>query len=220
MPLEHHYLVGRRLHPMHVEQDGVLLPNPYVVSLDQQELRVKDLPPAGQRRDPDAADRPPARRAPPRLRAAPRGGRRGPGAGRACCPRSTSSSAGPAATGASVAAGVGRRARPRAPRPTASASAPRARAAWIDEEDLVTLGFYEFLDGLDGRRRRAPRRHAPGVQGDRRGAVRGRAREGGVRHRDAVARHQHAGEDGRDRGPVEVPGRAARDPHARASTRS
>ena len=26
---------------MHIEQDGVLLPNPYVVSLDQQELRVK-----------------------------------------------------------------------------------------------------------------------------------------------------------------------------------
>ena len=42
VPLEHHYLVGRRLHPMHIEQDGVLLPNPYVVSLDQQELRVKE----------------------------------------------------------------------------------------------------------------------------------------------------------------------------------
>ena len=41
MPLEHHYLIGRRLHPMHVEQDGVLLPNPYVVSLDQQEMRVR-----------------------------------------------------------------------------------------------------------------------------------------------------------------------------------
>src|SRR6266536_1317525 len=26
VPLEHHYLVGHRLHPMHVEQDGVLLP--------------------------------------------------------------------------------------------------------------------------------------------------------------------------------------------------
>ncbi|MEA2557925.1 MAG: ATP-dependent helicase HelY, partial [Actinomycetota bacterium] len=39
--LEHHYLVGRRLHPMHIEQDGVLLPNPYVVSLDQNELKSK-----------------------------------------------------------------------------------------------------------------------------------------------------------------------------------
>jgi len=41
VPLEHHYLVGTRLHPMHVEQDGILLPNPYVVSLDQHELRTK-----------------------------------------------------------------------------------------------------------------------------------------------------------------------------------
>jgi ATP-dependent RNA helicase HelY len=41
VPLEHHYLVGSKLHPMHVEQDGILLPNPYVVSLDQHELRTK-----------------------------------------------------------------------------------------------------------------------------------------------------------------------------------
>ena len=34
---------------MHVEQDGILLPNPYVVSLDQQELRVKDYRRRGQR---------------------------------------------------------------------------------------------------------------------------------------------------------------------------
>ena len=27
---------------MHIEQEGVLMPNPYVVSLDQQELRVKE----------------------------------------------------------------------------------------------------------------------------------------------------------------------------------
>src|SRR5262245_42797563 len=41
VPLEHHYLVGRDLHPMHVEQDGQLSPNPYVVSLDRQEVRYK-----------------------------------------------------------------------------------------------------------------------------------------------------------------------------------
>ena len=41
VPLEHHYLVGRELHPMHVEQDGQLIPNPYVVSLDRQEVRYK-----------------------------------------------------------------------------------------------------------------------------------------------------------------------------------
>ena len=41
VPLEHHYLVGSRLHPMHIEQDGILMPNPYVVSLDQHELKTK-----------------------------------------------------------------------------------------------------------------------------------------------------------------------------------
>jgi ATP-dependent RNA helicase HelY len=41
VPLEHHYLVGHHLYPMHVEQDGRLLPNPVVVSLEQRELKVK-----------------------------------------------------------------------------------------------------------------------------------------------------------------------------------
>ena len=41
VPLEHHYLIGRELHPMHVEQDGQLMPNPYVVSLDREEVRYK-----------------------------------------------------------------------------------------------------------------------------------------------------------------------------------
>ncbi len=41
VPLEHHYLVGHQLHPMHVEQDGRPAPNPYLVSLDQRELRVR-----------------------------------------------------------------------------------------------------------------------------------------------------------------------------------
>jgi ATP-dependent RNA helicase HelY len=39
VPLEHHYLVGHELHPMHVQQDGEPIPNPYIVSLDQQEVR-------------------------------------------------------------------------------------------------------------------------------------------------------------------------------------
>ena len=46
---------------------------------------------------------------------------------------------------------------------------------------------------LRARDRRAPRRAAPGVQGDRRGAVRPRAGQGRLRHRDAGAGHQHAG---------------------------
>ena len=41
VPLEHHYLIGHDLHPMHVEQDGRLTPNPYIVSLDQHEVRYR-----------------------------------------------------------------------------------------------------------------------------------------------------------------------------------
>jgi ATP-dependent RNA helicase HelY len=41
VPLEHHYLIGRDLHPMHVEQGGQLTPNPYIVSLDREEVRYK-----------------------------------------------------------------------------------------------------------------------------------------------------------------------------------
>jgi ATP-dependent RNA helicase HelY len=42
VPLEHLYMVGSQLHPMHVEQRGHLLPNPYVVSLGQRELRTRE----------------------------------------------------------------------------------------------------------------------------------------------------------------------------------
>ena len=41
VPLEHHYLVGRELHPMHVDQGGRPVPNPYIVSLDREEVRYK-----------------------------------------------------------------------------------------------------------------------------------------------------------------------------------
>lgn len=40
VPLQHHYLVGHELHPMHIEDDGVLRPNPYLISLEQRELKV------------------------------------------------------------------------------------------------------------------------------------------------------------------------------------
>jgi len=43
VPLENLYLVGRDLHPMHVEQRGRPMPNPYLVSLDQRELRVRQF---------------------------------------------------------------------------------------------------------------------------------------------------------------------------------
>jgi ATP-dependent RNA helicase HelY len=42
VPLDHIYMVGRELHPMHVEQDGQQVPNPYVVSLGQRELRTRE----------------------------------------------------------------------------------------------------------------------------------------------------------------------------------
>jgi ATP-dependent RNA helicase HelY len=42
VPLEHCYMVGSELHRMHVEQDGRPIPNPYVVSLGQRELRTRE----------------------------------------------------------------------------------------------------------------------------------------------------------------------------------
>jgi ATP-dependent RNA helicase HelY len=45
VPLRNLYMVGRELHEMHVQHEGHLLPNPYLVSLAQRELRVKAWPP-------------------------------------------------------------------------------------------------------------------------------------------------------------------------------
>ena len=67
VPLEHHYLVGHDLQPIHVEQGGELPPNPYVVSLDREEHRSQDVGAAARGRR--STTRPPADgRAPPRLR--------------------------------------------------------------------------------------------------------------------------------------------------------
>src|SRR5436305_3756693 len=41
VPLRNLYMVGRELHDMHVEQGERLIPNPYLVSLDQREMRVR-----------------------------------------------------------------------------------------------------------------------------------------------------------------------------------
>ncbi|HJP66530.1 MAG TPA: DEAD/DEAH box helicase, partial [Actinomycetota bacterium] len=41
VPLEPLYMVGRELLPMYAERNGQPIPNPYIVSLDQRELRVK-----------------------------------------------------------------------------------------------------------------------------------------------------------------------------------
>ena len=50
VPLENLYLVGRDFHPMHVEQRGHLVPNPYLVSLTQRELRVREWKPRAEGR--------------------------------------------------------------------------------------------------------------------------------------------------------------------------
>ncbi len=146
VPLEHHYLVGRRLHPMHVEQDGVLLPNPYVVSLDQQEQRVGPY----QRRGGGHAG--------PRSSRS-RGGYHGVYAPRREEVVEVLADEGmlPAIYFVFSRAGCDksvrwlRDARIRlTTRDEAAAIRERAetRAAWIGDEDLATLGFYDFLDGL------------------------------------------------------------------------
>ncbi|HEY1330813.1 MAG TPA: DEAD/DEAH box helicase [Actinomycetota bacterium] len=43
VPLDNLYLVGDELHEMHVERQGHLLPNPYLVSLDQREIRNREF---------------------------------------------------------------------------------------------------------------------------------------------------------------------------------
>ncbi|HET9671315.1 MAG TPA: DEAD/DEAH box helicase [Actinomycetota bacterium] len=147
VPLEHHYLVGDRLHPMHVEQDGILLPNPYVVSLDQHELKTKTYYRRG-------SGLPQHQRIP-----RPREGHRRvyvprreevvdvleregmlPAIyfvfSRSGCDKSVRwmRDAGIRLTSREEAATIRRRA--------------ESRAAWVDEEDLVSLGFYEFLESL------------------------------------------------------------------------
>ena len=147
VPLEHHYLVGHRLHPMHVEQDGVILPNPYVVSLDQQELRVKGF----QRRGSGATQQ-------------HRSGRPREGHRRVYVPRREETVEVLAEGGMlpaiyfvfsragcdksvrwMVDAGVRLTTREEADHIRERAE---MRSAWIDEGDLVTLGFYDFLAGL------------------------------------------------------------------------
>ncbi len=147
VPLEHHYLVGHRLHPMHVEQDGVLLPNPYVVSLDQNELKTKTYYRRGSA-------------LPQHQRISrPREGYR-----RVYVPRREEVVEVLAEHGMLPAiyfvfsrAGCDKSVRwlrESGVRLTTRAEADHireraeTRAAWMDEEDLETLGFYEFLDGL------------------------------------------------------------------------
>jgi ATP-dependent RNA helicase HelY len=147
VPLEHHYLIGRELHPMHVEQDGRLTPNPYVVSLDREEVRYKTY----YRRGSGA----PQHHRIPR----PREGHR-----RFYVPRreevvETLADQGmlPAIYFVFSRAGCDRSVQwlmGSGVRLTDADEAERIRdfvemrVAWMDEDDLRTLGFYDFVDAL------------------------------------------------------------------------
>ncbi|HJR97196.1 MAG TPA: DEAD/DEAH box helicase [Actinomycetota bacterium] len=147
VPLEHHYLVGHRLHPMHVEQDGVPIPNPYVISLDQNELRTKVY----HRRSSGYPQHERISR--------PREGHR-----RVYVPRRSEvvdvleeHGMLPAIYFVFSRAGCDRSVRWMREAGISLTSRAEAdhirelaetRAAWMDEDDLVTLGFYDFLDGL------------------------------------------------------------------------
>ena len=80
------------------------------------------------------------------------------------------------------------------------------RAAWMDEEDLATLGFYDFLDGLTA----GIAAHHAGMLPVFKETVEELFEAGLVKVVFATETlslgHQHAGQDRRDRGPVEVPG--------------
>jgi ATP-dependent RNA helicase HelY len=147
VPLEHHYLVGRELHPMHVERNGQAAPNPYVVSLDREEVRYKTY----YRRGSGTAQH---QRIP-----RPREGHR-----RVYVPRReevaevlADQALLPAIYFVFSRAGCARSVEwlmGAGIRLTTSEEASRIRtfaemrAAWMDEEDLKTLGFYDFQDAL------------------------------------------------------------------------
>jgi ATP-dependent RNA helicase HelY len=147
VPLEHHYLIGRELHAMHVERDGDPVANPYIVSLERDELRY-----SSHRRRSDG-------RRQSEYRRRPREGHR-----RVYVPTreevvETLQDAGmlPAiyfvfsrvGCDRSVEYVVGSGLRLTTPEEAARIREyAEMRAAWMDEDDLVTLGFYEFLEAL------------------------------------------------------------------------
>ncbi|HZA27552.1 MAG TPA: DEAD/DEAH box helicase [Actinomycetota bacterium] len=147
VPLEQLYMVGLDLHPMHVEEDGHVTPNPYVVSLGQREMRHRTY-----RRRSDG------RRQIQRL-SRPREGHRRVFAprredvvqrlaeeemlpaiyfvfSRAGCDRSVQFL---------MSSGVRLTTREEE---TRIRETVETRMAWMDEDDLATLGFYEFREAL------------------------------------------------------------------------
>lgn len=147
VPIEHLYMVGLDLHPMHVEQDDHVIPNPYVVSLGQREMRHKTY-----RRRSDG------RRQVQRL-SRPREGHR-----RVFVPRREEvvqrlaeegmlpaiyfvfSRAGCAkSVQFLMSSGIRLTTRDEEERIRETVE---MRMAWMDEEDLATLGFYDFREAL------------------------------------------------------------------------
>lgn len=148
VPLQHHYLVGRELYPMHVERDGRLIPNPSIASLEREEVRHR----AYRRRGGPGVLQPrrsPGPREPHRRSFVPRReevvevlAEHGmlPAIyfvfSRAGCDRSVEicARAGVRLTTAEEAARI--------------RDFAEMRAAWMDEADLRTLGFEGFVEAL------------------------------------------------------------------------
>ncbi|MFL5799836.1 MAG: DEAD/DEAH box helicase [Actinomycetota bacterium] len=147
VPLEQHYLVGQELHPMHTDVDGHLVPNPYIVSLEQRELR------SNVRYRPHSGSRQLARQSRPRE-----------GHRRVYAPTReevveilAENGMLPAIYFVFSRAGCDRSVRwllDSGIRLTTRAENDRIRefaemrAAWMGDEDLATLGFYEFREAL------------------------------------------------------------------------
>jgi ATP-dependent RNA helicase HelY len=141
VPLEHHYLIGHELHPMHVDQGGEAVPNPHVVALDRQEARTRS-PGRREPRGPRSRDRQRRVYVPRREEVADVLAEESllPAIyfvfSRAGCDRSVEWL---------MASGVRLTSREEAGRIREFAE---MRAAWMGEEDLKTLGFYDFQDAL------------------------------------------------------------------------
>ncbi len=142
VPLEHWYLVGSELRPMHVERGGRVVPNPSLVALDRREPRLRGRRRPGAARAEGATEGPGRTLVPRREEVVELLAAREmlPAIyfvfSRAGCDRSVAWL---------LAAGT---------RLTTDEERERIlefagmRAAWMDEEDLAALGFSEFLDGL------------------------------------------------------------------------
>ncbi|HET6770745.1 MAG TPA: DEAD/DEAH box helicase [Actinomycetota bacterium] len=147
VPLEQLYMVGLDLHPMHVKENDHVLPNPYVVSLGQREMRHRTYRRRSDgRRQVQQLSRPREghRRVfvPRREDVVQRLAEEGmlPAIyfvfSRAGCDRSVQFL---------MSSGIRLTTRQEEQRIRETVE---ARMAWMDEEDLATLGFYEFREAL------------------------------------------------------------------------